>query len=182
MGILNLSGDVALSGNGTAFGNSAASWSDAPPGTIIQTVFGTTSAEVQSTTTSYAAIGLNATITPNRSDSKILILASIQLRIFTDTNDNGASIGIRKTISGTQTNILTRSQGYEVGYTTRNDFNSSPSISHRVPLYHLDSPATTAAITYDIIGRSRSAAGNNKVEFQDDDEFGSEIILMEVAG
>ena len=36
MGTLNLSSGVALSANGTAFGNSAANWSDAPPGTIIQ--------------------------------------------------------------------------------------------------------------------------------------------------
>ena len=36
MGTLNLSSGVALSATGTAFGNSAASWSDAPPGTIIQ--------------------------------------------------------------------------------------------------------------------------------------------------
>ena len=36
MGTLNLSSGVALSANGTAFGNSAASWSDAPPGTIVQ--------------------------------------------------------------------------------------------------------------------------------------------------
>ena len=36
MGTLNLGTGVKLSSSGTAFGNSAASWSDAPPGTIIQ--------------------------------------------------------------------------------------------------------------------------------------------------
>lgn len=36
MGTLNLGTGVQLSSSGTAFGNSAASWSDAPPGTIIQ--------------------------------------------------------------------------------------------------------------------------------------------------
>lgn len=36
MGTLNLSNGVSLSATGTTFGNSAASWSDAPHGTIIQ--------------------------------------------------------------------------------------------------------------------------------------------------
>lgn len=36
MGTLNLSNGVSLSATGTAFGNSAASWSDAPIGTIIK--------------------------------------------------------------------------------------------------------------------------------------------------
>ena len=36
MGTLNLVNRVTLSATGTIFGNSAASWSDAPPGTIIQ--------------------------------------------------------------------------------------------------------------------------------------------------
>jgi len=36
MGTLNLGTGVKLSSSGTVFGNSAASWSDAPPGTIIQ--------------------------------------------------------------------------------------------------------------------------------------------------
>ena len=152
-------------------------------GGIIQVVFGTASgSEVRSTSTSYITIGLNATITPTRSDSKILILAAVQLRVFTTTGDNGAALGIRKTVSGTATNILERSQNYEIGYTTRNDFNSNPSISHRAPLYHLDSPSTTSAITYDILGKSRSGSGSNAVDFNDDGEFGSEIILMEVSG
>ena len=36
MGTLNLSNGVSLSATGTVFGNNAGSWSDAPPGTIIQ--------------------------------------------------------------------------------------------------------------------------------------------------
>ena len=36
MGTLNLGTGVKLSSSGTTFGNSAANWSDAPPGTIIQ--------------------------------------------------------------------------------------------------------------------------------------------------
>ena len=36
MGTLNLSNGVSLSATGTVFGNNADSWSDAPPGTIIQ--------------------------------------------------------------------------------------------------------------------------------------------------
>jgi len=79
MGTLNLSSGVALSASGTAFGNSAASWSDAPPGTIIQTVNATTSTELSTSSSDYQT-WISKEWTPRSSTShKIITVFAIRL-------------------------------------------------------------------------------------------------------
>ena len=69
MGTLNLgTGGVALSASGTEYSNSAATWSDAPPGTIIQMVHSTTTSEQTTTSSSYQDF-MSCSITPRSSYS-----------------------------------------------------------------------------------------------------------------
>ena len=79
MGTLNLSNGVSLSATGTAFGNSAASWSDAPAGTIIQvTQKDITSTASTNSDGSHSIIStLDSPITTLLTGSKILIMSSI---------------------------------------------------------------------------------------------------------
>lgn len=71
MGTLNLSSGVSLSATGTAFGNSAASWSNAPAGTIIQVVTGTIG-ETNVAQNTTATVLNNAQFTPKTSNSILL--------------------------------------------------------------------------------------------------------------
>ena len=88
MGTLNLSSGVALSANGTAFGNSAASWSDAPPGTVIQTVNATTTTELQTSSSSYQT-WFSKEWTPRSSTShKIITVFAIRLVVGTGMESN----------------------------------------------------------------------------------------------
>mgnify|MGYP001162220120 FL=1 len=72
MGTLNL-GSVSLSANGTAFSNSAATWSDAPAGTVIQVVAEHGNTAFSAQTTSYVQTPVTCTITPRVSTSNILV-------------------------------------------------------------------------------------------------------------
>ena len=88
MGTLNLSSGVALSANGTAFGNSAASWSDAPPGTVIQTVYATTTTEEANSNSSYIT-WFSKQWTPRSSTShKIITVCAIRLVVGTNLEAN----------------------------------------------------------------------------------------------
>ena len=109
MGNLNLSSGVTLSGNGTAFGNSAASWSDAPPGTIIQTVWGGLTASNDTnliTMTSSSATevdtNLRVTITPKKSNSVMLVSWSGTSR--SNTSSNGSIVPYVSTDGGSNWN------------------------------------------------------------------------------
>jgi len=88
MGTLNLSNGVSLSATGTAFGNSAASWSDAPPGTIIQTVSATTTTELSTSSTSYQT-WFGVTWTPLQTNShKIITVFPIRNRLSANVEIN----------------------------------------------------------------------------------------------
>jgi hypothetical protein len=102
MGTLNLSNGVSLSATGTAFGNSAASWSDAPPGTIIQCKSYVDDSAVLVTGVSvsdtWTDTGMQITIEPRKSNSLLVIQSTIRwqssespshlrMRIFDSTNN-----------------------------------------------------------------------------------------------
>jgi len=178
MVILNLSGDVALSGNGTAFGNSAASWSDAPPGTIIQVVQNIQGiGQVDSSDTTEYDIGLNCTITPQRADSKILIHAN-----WSGIQEGAFLIDYYLNRGTTHIHMYQTYQG-----------TGSWTVSFPNMMY-LDSPATTSAVTYKItalVGSGHDLRTNYNATTSDDTTVHGELtgigsrgtmILMEVAG
>lgn len=75
MGTLNLGTGVKLSSSGTAFGNSAASWSDAPPGTIIQYQYrkGTNTAFTTSSTSMTDLDTFYVDITPKNANNLLVV-------------------------------------------------------------------------------------------------------------
>lgn len=136
-------------------------------GDVIQVVYGSTTTQVSTTSTSTTpgvAIGLSATITPRSTSSRVLVSAGIQARIFT-TN---MGFGLRLQRNGST--IRSDTANYAYMYEGAN--------SGRFPFVYLDSPASTAALTYEFYGGGYTA---NTLDFQDDNSYYSHIVLMEIA-
>jgi hypothetical protein len=99
MGTLNFAGGASLSGSGSNLQSTSgldfgsASWVDAPPGTIIQTVWGGLTAQnaanlitITSSSATEVDTDLRVTITPKRSNSVMLVSWSSTVRSNTSTN------------------------------------------------------------------------------------------------
>ena len=119
-------------------------------GKVLQAVTGTSSTASQGTETSFTDTGLNVTITPSATSSKILVMAHTTGLI--DTNDSFVYFTIERQISGgSDTNIGDSSLGLSH---MRGD---AVNISN-VMVHALDSPSTTSAITYEF---QRRVSGNS---------------------
>ena len=135
-------------------------------GKVLQVVTAEYSTTVSFATTTYTDIGLNATITPSSSSSKILVFWTQHCR----HNANTAGTGSRLLRDST------------VVWTTGSPFYTyaASGASHRdaTDFRYLDSPNTTSAITYKIQASSNDSVS---VSFNDNNNQ-SNILLMEIAG
>ena len=135
------------------------------------------------TTTSQTYVDfMTATITPTRSDSKILVSFGLYAGTNGDINHPYASIFRDSTEIGAATDTGSRTGASAV-------FNNAAQQQIFGGNQHLDSPATTSAITYRIKVRTsntqiayfgRSARDNNAVAY--DGRSSSFLTLMEVSG
>ena len=92
MGTLNL-GSVSLSSSGTTFANSAASVTDAPAGSVVQSATTTASGAVATSSDGPNASGLITTLTPRLSGSKFLtILSGVNAHSNKTSSDNHGTI------------------------------------------------------------------------------------------
>ena len=133
---------------------------------ILQVVTGTTSTQFTSTSSTPATIGLSASITPQSSSSKILVLASIG-GVNKQTNDTGMNLWIYR--NGSQ---LLKTGSAICKNSTGNEENG-----HASALY-LDNPGTTSATTYAIFGAS---SANNAYALAQHQSAFSVIVLCEVS-
>lgn len=136
-------------------------------GSVVQMAFGSTSTQVQNTTSTRIATGLQATITPKFSTSQIVVQASQQVRNLTNLNE-GVGFDIRR--NGTV--IFNDTSNYRVygdGATYR---------ATTVPLFYVDSPASTSALTYSVYFATYAS---RNAEAQDDNAYASTMLLLEVA-
>lgn len=115
-----------------------------PVGSVVQVVTGTTSTQVTGTSTTYVDTGLSASITPNSSTNKILVLVSQQATWAGGSNAGG---GIKLVRGSTDVYLpATDSTGpYEIYLANSGTGNQ---LFHRYNLIYLDSPATTSSTTY----------------------------------
>ena len=140
-------------------------------GAVLQVVQGSTSTQVNHTSTSsYSDTGLSASITPSSTSNKILIQVSQHFRVVR----YGGDIRIlRDSTSIFEANSSTT-------YTLYSDPGENVNLRGYVPLIYLDSPSSTSAITYKTQGIQHNSSGAFKT--QDDSQFTSTITLMEIAG
>lgn len=135
---------------------------EAAGGRIAQMIVGTAGA-AYTTSSSYVTTGLSATITPSSTSSKILILAHAMIwQTNAYASGNGLTALFRNgsnVVSGGNMTIVAGQPAY-------ND----------MAISHLDSPASTSALTYAIYFRAESSGD---IAFNSSGNAGS-IILMEI--
>ena len=136
-------------------------------GGVIQVRYGFTTTQVVNNTNTYADTGLSATITPTRSDSKIIVMASLNCV----QKNNNTYVKVRVVRDSTEIAKIDEGSGYT------ND--SSNNIVGSISCHLLDSPATTSAVTYKLQFASVSNISTTLVQVN---SALSSMILMEVSG
>ena len=143
---------------------------------VVQEIFTTVSTV---TSTSFADVGLSASITPTSSSNKILVIGDIS------SSGSDANYTMFQLVRDS-TNIYrgTSSKthiGSKVWYPRSNSNTDGNSIGN-TNLFFLDSPATTSAVTYNIQMRVTANSSVINGRIADDTSVASSITLMEVSG
>jgi hypothetical protein len=134
-------------------------------GNVIQVVQGTLSSNFSSSSSTFTAIGATLSITPSSASSKILLMASVGVGV-------SASAYIDMTVFRDSTNLAGA-----FGFLTT--FSSSPTLSACQNFNHIDSPATTSAISYSIRMRTQTGVAYSVVNGTGQT---CTLIAMEIAG
>ena len=134
---------------------------------VLQVVQATNSTAVTSTSTSYVTTGLNATITPSSTTSKVLVLVTMPARNQNATGTGSYTI-FRGTVAGTN---LFGAPGFGYIY-------GDPIMRGSVAGNYLDSPATTSAQTYTVGMKTDSATS---AVYAQEASTTSTITLLEIS-
>jgi hypothetical protein len=156
---LILSGDTGVPASGM------------PTGSVIQTVQVSSSTQYTTGSSSLSNSGLNASITPISSTSKILVICAIQAAVNSAGGINGiAQFSILK---NNTTNLFTE-------YVRTYNYGSVNGIYQNNPcnITYLDSPATTSSVNYSIW--IACTVGN--AAYVNNDSGSSTITLLEIHG
>ena len=133
---------------------------------VLQVVYGTTSTQVLNATSTYATTGLSATITPQSTTNKILVIQNVQG--FTNSANTEFGLRITRLIGGTPTSLLTNSAALS---------SSTGTAQSMCTQIYLDSPASIAAVTY----RADFAMGGAGSVYAQLSSNPSTMILMEIS-
>jgi hypothetical protein len=141
---------------------------------VLQVVQGTTSTSVNIASTSYTDTGITATITPTLTSSKILVIVSATVVSQRETN---ATRGNFINLVRSSTQIFER-KTFEHGA-----LGASLYIEESIDgsFAKIDSPNTTASVTYKVQGKVSTSDNNTLLIFQRDGSD-STITLIEIAG
>jgi hypothetical protein len=137
-------------------------------GKVLQVVNAFTNTDVASSTSTFVATTLTATITPTSATSKVLIFVQ-QVGLAKSAANSNASLSLRLLRGGTTIDNF-----------AENAAGTGTAVINRIGgsgMTYLDSPATTSATTYST--RFMSALNNAAVYVQEGNEY-STITLMEI--
>ena len=139
-------------------------------GGIIQVLQGKTNNRLETSSQSFVASNLSATMTPKFNTSKIFVMISGDCN--TNADDNEMYITIYRSIGGgTFANIGDSSYGFASARSNAERLHSAVSINY------LDSPATTSAVEYKVYIR-KTSDGSGNVEFPAQNSQNSVYIHM----
>jgi len=143
-------------------------WQAAPAGgKVLQVVSATTTSVTTIATTTLTDTGITATITPTLSNSKILVIISVQGYL---------TRGVTAIGSGAQ---LLRGATAISTWTSPNFlFNQSTGLTVNQAITYLDNPSTTSATTYKLQAKVEATANSQQFLFQNDGP--STITLLEI--
>jgi hypothetical protein len=148
-------------------------------GKVLQVVQATYSTSTTVASTTYADIGLTASITPSSATSKVLVIANIATQAEGFSSATNVGLGVRLVRAGTTVftqDPIRQSTLLYAEYVT----GSNGLIDRKVtPITYLDTPATTSATAYKIQGASETATGTNQAVFQASSAV-STITLLEI--
>ena len=141
-----------------------------PTGSVVQVKQAGKVGEVSTASTTFVKYGMEVSITPKATSSKILILVVSELELST-ASDYAALDFYRKIGSGTANfNLTGQSRGFGMSQNIGRTLQS---------LSFLDSPNTTDAVVYDLAFRRFSGSGNIHLGGSGESSY---IQVMEVAG
>ena len=136
-------------------------------GAVLQVVFSSYSTETISTSGTIISTGLEATITPTSTSSKIFVTASQSI-----AKNNISSAYGDYFIYRDSTQLIRQHRNATFTNTTDYSYITAP-------FTYLDSPNTTSAVTYST--RFKRVGGGGQVEANTDNSV-STMVLMEIAG
>jgi len=137
---------------------------------ILQVVTASTSTQVTNSTTTYADTGLTASITPQASTNKILVIVT-QSACYKSAGNTENALNLRLLRDATTIQTFANLAGY-TNTLLQNRFGSCST-------QYLDSPASTSALTYKTQLANNVAAAD--VGVQVGNVAQSTIILMEIS-
>ena len=142
--------------------------------TVIQVVSATSNTQFSTSSTSLQNTGFSATITPQSTTSKILIIANLQISY---PGTGGAGFAIYRGATAIWTPAVADGSGaYGAAYSQAANGNRG-----QTPLIYLDSPATTSATTYNIYFAIRNSSGTfNPTDAVNNGS--SSLTLLEISG
>jgi hypothetical protein len=140
-----------------------------PTGSVLQVVQTQYSAQVASSSATFADSGVTASITPTSSSSNILVLATVNGLEKSNGNNNN-SVTLRLVRDSTTLSTYMRYAGWMNAQTSL--------ITPSAVINYLDSPATTSSTTYKIQFANEQAASQVFVQSSGSISF---IVLMEIA-
>ena len=144
-------------------------------GGIIQTKMGVTTGQATTSSGNWDATALSVTITPTRSDSKILIMCSGGMN-GPAGGSAGETIGykIYKSVGGgSYAETESSAWGQSVYYGGANEYNN-------LSINYLDSPSTTSTVTYKLYQKRISGSGTPSVNRNSNNQ--TQMIALEVSG
>jgi len=157
---------ITLNGSAVSLGGSATIGG----GKIGQVVTATTTTEVTNTSTTYADVGLSASITPTATSSKIYVIVSLSSMGYSGSSANNISGFARLLRGSTEIGVYLNCRTDNV-----TAFQNGATISAN----NLDSPSTASSVTYKVQQKIVTAGNGRSISIG----FGSTlstITLMEV--
>jgi len=145
--------------------------SSLPSGSVIQTVYATNGTNSSNSTTTLAATGLTATITPQFNTSRIMVLITQNLQLQT-------SGSVDSQASWTCTRNGTTVWGNQTFDQLRMTSNSASDFGTGWPAMFIDTPSSTSALTYATYYAAKSASGVTVINA--DSGQSAYMILMEI--
>lgn len=143
-------------------------------GSIAQTVYASTSTQVQIATTTYTFTGLSATITPKSTASRILITVS---QVYYFGAQPSAYMSLYLNLQRNSSNL--NAQKYEFSETGSSGTNQNLFQSGVAAFSWIDSPASTSALTYRTMARPYSTANGGYVSLNDGTYSATSFIILQ---
>ena len=144
------------------------------PGSVIQVVYSVINSTTTLSGNGFTEIGLNGSITPISTSSKILVSFTAEFRLHSTNGDSGVGWGIKRSIGGASDVRIyyTGSAIHDYFYSNGGwfDFRTATTSTH------LDSPSTTSAIVYK--AEARRYSGTTTIGQSNNESF---MTLMEIA-